>query len=57
MIHFSHQVNKEERIACMPNIKEFKKSKGTNSRSTDYRAVTCPACMKTRSYLDASKKK
>lgn len=47
LIHFVSQVD-PERIACMPNMKEFHQTQHhlNYQRSNEPRAVTCPACKK-----------
>lgn len=46
------------RIACMPNMKEFHKTKYHKNyqRSNDARAVTCPACKRTDICKNAGRK-
>jgi hypothetical protein len=46
LVHFTHQVGAEWRIACMPGMVEFHQTKfhPNYMRTNDARAVTCPAC-------------
>jgi hypothetical protein len=46
LIHFTYEVGKDWRIACMPNMIEFYRTMYHPSyqRSNDTRAVTCSAC-------------
>lgn len=51
LVHFVFQVN-PERIACMPNMKEFGQTMyhpAVHSTSAP-QAVTCPACKATAEY-------
>ncbi len=48
IIHFTHDLNGEWRIACMPGMVEFHRTPyhPAYARSNDVRAVTCPQCKK-----------
>jgi hypothetical protein len=56
LIHFTHDVDGEYRIACMPGMTEFHETQYHKSyqRANDVRAVTCPACKKTTVFTSAA---
>lgn len=45
-IHFTYEIDGKWRIACMPNMTEFHKTKHHPAylRTNDTRAANCPAC-------------
>lgn len=51
LIHYVFQID-PERVACMPNMTEFGKTKYHDVvlRSNATGAVTCPACRRTEHY-------
>lgn len=51
LIHFVYQ-NAPERIACMPNLREFHLTPfhPAYQRTNSTAATTCPACKKTDAY-------
>ncbi len=68
LIHFTHEVDgvptgkedlpgKEWRIACMPGMVEFHQTNyhPNYHRSNDVRAVTCPACKKSGTFISTKK--
>ena len=62
VIHFMYSVgdisdNKNQRIACMPHLREFHTTKDHHAykRTDDARAVTCLECMKLPIYKDWDK--
>lgn len=59
IIHFSHQLNNKECIACMPGIYEFHKTNRhpLYRRSNAYQAVNCIACKLTEVFAVAKKGK
>lgn len=50
--HFTYEVDKIYRIACMPGLTNFGKTidHPVFANSNDPRAVTCPGCKKTEVY-------
>lgn len=57
VIHFTYQEGNVYYVACMPGVTELHKTKAhpTFMRSNDPRAVSCPACKKTRIFAELSK--
>lgn len=55
LIHYTHAVGGNWRIACMPNMVEFHVTlyHPNYQRSDDVRAVSCPACKKTAAFTGA----
>lgn len=54
VIHYTYATPMGHRIACMPNMQEFHKTKyhPCYMRSNDLRAVTCPACKRSNFYIE-----
>lgn len=55
LVHFTHLAGDEWRIACMPSMTEFHSTPHhpNYQRSDDVRAVTCPACKKSTTFVVA----
>lgn len=55
IIHFTYETNGQWQIACMPNMREFHRTKFHKNylRSNEPRAVTCPACKRSNVYVEA----
>ena len=52
LIHYVISVN-PDKIACMPNMTDVHSTAyhPSDQRTNESRAVTCPACMKTASFI------